>query len=254
MATIGFGDSVAARSSNDKMFFFQMAVACAVIAFVGFAPTYWVPLFTGKLTLHPIYHLHGAVFFLWSIFFVYQAWIAASGRLIRHRALGLVGVSLATAMVFVGLLGAATQMRIAPASLLDAQKAFSIVPIAAITFFAVAFTAAIVLRRRTDWHQRLILLAAVSILEAPIARWFIVFLAPPGPPGPPPISVTILPALLGLLPVVAAMIYDWRTSKAAHPALVIGGIGFVTLKVLQIPLSETAAWKAVASWLLALAG
>lgn len=254
VATIGYTDKISSPSRNEKMFFFQMAIVCAVIAFVGFAPTYWAPLLTGKLNVHPIIHLHGAVFFLWSVYFVYQAWLAASGRLARHRAVGLVGVSLATAMVCVGLLGAVTQMRIAPAALVDAHKVFSIVPITVIVFFAGAFTAAITLRRQTDWHQRLILVAAVSILEAPVARWFIVFLAPAGPPGPPPIAVTLLPALLSLLPLFVAMIYDWRTRKAVHPAYVLGGVGFVTLKLLQAPLSETAAWHALATWLLALAG
>ena len=254
MATSGYADAIGTQSRSEKTFLYYMAIVCAVIAFVGFAPTYWVPLVTGKANVHPIIHLHGAVFFAWSVFFVFQAWLAASGRLIRHRAVGLVGVSIATAMVFFGLLGAVTQMRIAPASLVEAQKVFSIVPISVIVFFAVAFTAAIALRRRTDWHQRLILVAAVSILEAPIARWFIVFLAPPGPTGPPPIVVTILPALLGLMPLVLAMIYDWRRRGLVHPAYVIGGVGFVTMKLLQIPLSETAAWNAVASWLLAVAG
>ena len=55
------------------------------------------------------------------------------------------------------------------------------------------------------------LLAAVSILDAAIARWFLTFLAPPGPPGPPPVPVTIPPAFVAYLLLVVAIVRDWRS-------------------------------------------
>ncbi len=91
-------NTVTSAHRFDRYFYFYMAIACAVIAFAGFAPTYWIPLLSGKLNAHPIIHLHGAIFFAWSLFLVHQTWLATSGRIRSHRANGLIGVSLATAM------------------------------------------------------------------------------------------------------------------------------------------------------------
>jgi hypothetical protein len=240
---------------KEGQFYFLMATICAAVAFIGFAPTYWVPLITGRFNGPPVMHLHGLVFFAWALFFAYQSWLAASGRYVRHRRMGLLGVSFATAMVIFGVLAAVRQIHAAAAlQLADAGKAFAIVPLAGILFFAGTFIMAIRYAANRDWHQRLMLLAAVSILDAPVARWFITFLAPPGPAGPPPVEVAVPPALVAYLLLVAAMIFDWRTRGRPHKAYVVGGIVLLLIKVGQIPVSKTAGWQSFAGWLAGLAG
>ncbi len=95
------------------------------------------------------------------------------------------------------------------------DKAFVIVPIGGMVFFAAVFVLAILSLPDIERHKRLMLLAAISILDAAVARWFLTFLAPPGPPGPPPVAVTIAPALVAYLLIVAAMVYDWRTRSTS---------------------------------------
>lgn len=255
MATVtGMGAPIASTRS-EAQFFVYMAAACAVVAFVGFAPTYWLPLATGSFRAPPVMHLHGLLFFAWSLFFVYQASLAASGRYVKHRRTGMIGVAFATAMLVFGVLAAVRQMHAAAAlQLADAGKAFAIVPLGGIFFFAVTFVLAIWYAARRDWHQRLMLLAAIAILDAPVARWFITFLAPAGPPGPPPVEVTVPPALVAYLLLVIAMIYDWRTRGRPHKVYVVGGIALLLLKFGQIPVSKTAAWQSVAGWIMGLAG
>ncbi len=135
----------------------------------------------------------------------------------------------------------------------EAGKAFAIVPVATVLFFAVAFIGAVANVHRPDWHTRLMLVAAVSILDAPIARWFITFLAPAGPlpPGPPPVAVDLGPSLVALLLLVLAMAIDWRKLGRPHTAYVIGAGAYAVMKVVQVPISTTAAWHAVATWLMA---
>ena len=87
------------------------------------------------------------------------------------------------------------------------------------------FTLAIATTRRPETHKRLMLLAGISILDAAVARWFLTFLAPPGPPGPPPVAVTIAPAFVAYLLLVAAIVFDWRTRGRPHPVYVYGGAG-----------------------------
>lgn len=231
-----------------------MALACAATAFLGFAPTYFVPLAHRTFSASPVIHFHGLLFFAWSLYFVMQTWLAAFGRVVNHRSFGIVGVSLATAMTIFGFLASVHVMKHSAAlGQIEAGIGFSIVPMSGIAFFAVVFVLAIMNTRKPEVHKRLMLLAAVSILDAPIARWFITFLAPPGPPGPPPVPMTIAPAVVASLLLVVAMVRDWRAEGRVHPVYIYGTLALLTLKVLNWPISESAAWHALAGGILALA-
>ena len=231
-----------------------MALACAATAFLGFAPTYWVPLANRTFSASPVIHFHGFLFFTWSLYFVLQTWLAASGRVVNHRSLGIAGVSLATAMTIFGFLASVHVMQHSAAlGQREAGIGFSIVPMSGIAFFAVVFVLAIMNTRKPEIHKRLMLLAAVSILDAAIARWFLTFLAPPGPPGPPPVPVTIAPAVVASLLLVVAMVRDWRTEGRVHPVYIYGTLALLTVKVLNWPISESATWHAFAGGILALA-
>ncbi|MGE0765922.1 MAG: hypothetical protein AB7L90_05625 [Hyphomicrobiaceae bacterium] len=244
----------ASRLSDDAIFFY-MAIVCAAVAFLGFAPTYWVPLLGGRLVAQPIIHLHAAIFFGWSVFLVYQAWLGATGRLRSHRRVGMIGVSLVTAMTMIGIGTAIHRMHWAAGiGQAEAGRAFAIVPVSTVLYFALVFTAGVAVARHRDWHKRLMIVAGISILDAPIARWFIVFLAPAQPAGPPPVAVDLGPAFVALLILVIAMIADWRRSARVHSAYIYGALGYVALKVLQVPFSETAAWHATATWLMRFGG
>jgi hypothetical protein len=241
-------------ASPARYFYFHMALACMATAILGFAPTYWLPLARGSFSGAPVVHFHGLLFFSWTLYFVFQSWLAASGRTAWHRSLGVAGVSLATAMVIFGVLVAIEAMkRSAAIGQTDAGIAFAVVPLSGIAFFAVVFALAVGSTRRPETHKRLMLLAGISLLDAAVARWFLTFLAPPGPLGPPPVPVTIAPALAAYLLLVIAIVHDWRRTGRPHPVYVYGGIALVAVKLLNWPISLTPAWHAFAGGILALA-
>jgi len=243
-----------AAMTRSQSFYFSMCLACAAVAFLGFAPTYFRPILAGGAKVSPVIHIHALIFFSWSLFLVLQAWLVQSGQVMRHRAVGMIGVSLVTAMTIFGTLASITSMKTAAAlGMRDQGLAFSIVPLGGIGFFAVVFAMAIAAVRQPESHRRLILLAAISILDAPIARWFIVLLSPPDAVGPPPVAVTVPPALVASLLLVVAMIHDWRSRGRPHRIYVIGFVALIALKILNLQLSETAAWRQIAGSLLALA-
>jgi hypothetical protein len=250
-------DDVRARaiaSSPGRYFYFYMALSCMAVAFLGFAPTYWLPLASGSFSSTPVVHFHGLLFFTWTLYFAFQTWLAASGRTARHRTMGMIGVSLATAMTIFGFLVAVNAMkRSAAIGQLDAGIAFAIVPLSGILFFAVVFGLAVANTGRPETHKRLMLLAGISILDAAVARWFLTFLAPPGPLGPPPVPVTIAPALAAYLLLVVAIVADWRTRGRPHPVYIYGGAALVAIKLLNWPISMTPAWHSLAGGILALA-
>lgn len=232
-----------------------MALVCATVAFLGFAPTYWAPMLTGRSTFAPVLHLHAVVFFGWAVLLAVQMWLGATRRFAIHRTLGMFAISVATAMTIFGVLVAIRQMHAAAAlGERDAGLAFSIVPLGGIAFFAVVFAIAVLNVRRPEVHKRLMLLASISILDAPLARWFMILLAPAAPAGPPPVSLDLGPAAVALGLLAVPMVADWRRDGRVHRVYVVGAAAYVALKLLQGPLSTTPQWQAFAAALMALGG
>ncbi len=253
IAEAGVAPQVAVTTG--RHFYVRMAAASAAVAVIGFAPTYWVPLARGTLNVQPIFHAHAAVFYGWTLLFLVQAWLAANRKLTRHREWGVFGVALATTMCFVGMAAAIASLKESTADGFgDAARAFSILPVSGVVFFAALFTLALVYVRKPETHRRLMVVATVSLLQAAVGRWVLIFLAPVlldgGPVGPPPVFVTILPGLLSDLLIVAGMIHDRRTIGRVHPVYWIAGGALVGLQILRVPLSATPAWTRIADWLL----
>jgi hypothetical protein len=241
-----------------SQFYVRMAVVCVAVALAGFAPTYWMPLLRGTLDVPPLTHVHALFFYGWLLLFLRQTMLAASGRIARHRELGVAGVALATGMCFVGLGMTITSLtRMLALGGGDSARAFAIVSVSAVVLFAGLFAAAIVNVKKPEIHKRLMLLTTVSMLQAGIGRWFLLFLAPARVAGAPfvqpPVAVTLLPALVNDLLIVAAMIHDRRERGRVHPAYWWGAAAVVAVQVLRVPLSTTHAWMRVTDWLLAFA-
>ena len=254
-----------------RRFYVWMASACLAIAVVGFMPTYFLPLAQGRFRGEPIVHIHGLVLFSWMAFFFTQTWLVATGRTLAHRSWGMLGIAIVTAMTCI--ITAVVSMRVAQASLpgqppgtAESVRAFAWVTIGGLVFIVPVFILAIVKLKDSETHKRLILLMTISMLGAPIARWFLTFLAPsPDPNAPPwpaglpqvvapPVVVSMTPALLGDILLVVAMVYDWRTRGRPHPVYVIGGGIMLLIHLTMVPVSKSAAWQAVAAAIGRLAG
>ena len=250
-------DAAFPATATDR-FYARMAVVCLAVGVIGFAPTYWAPLLRGGLRVAPLAHLHALFFYGWLVLFVRQSGLAAAGQYVRHRALGLVGVALASGMFFVGFGMAIHSLKESIGDGFEpAARAFTIVPISGILLFAILFAIAIAKVHDSDTHKRLMLVNTAGILQAAVGRWFVLFLAPPTAPGapvsPPPVFVTVMPGLVVDLLIVAGMIYDRRTRGRVHPVYWIAGGVTLAIQVLRVPLSQTSAWIAMTHWLLAVA-
>jgi hypothetical protein len=85
--------------STSPRFYVGLSTACLAIAVVGFVPTYWMQLAPATFEGSPLLHLHAWLFSAWPLYLLVQTALAAQGQVARHRALGLFGISLATAIV-----------------------------------------------------------------------------------------------------------------------------------------------------------
>jgi hypothetical protein len=244
-----------------RWFYVWMAGACVLIAFVGFAPTYWLQLTSGTVVGSPLLHLHALLFSAWPLYLLLQTVLAARGRVARHRAWGLLGVSLATAMVLVGF-AVADDVLVArlAAGFGDRARAFHIASTSIIVLFGIFTAAAIVCVKRPEVHKRLMLLATISILPPAIARLFFAVSVGIGPGlrpglGPPrAVESVMAPALVADALILAGVIYDMRTRGRPHPAYVVGGALLLAVQVLRVPVSTTHWWYAVADFLARFSG
>jgi hypothetical protein len=233
----------AARATRST-FYVWMAGTFVLIAFGGFIPTYWAKIASGTFGGHPILHIHGMLFFSWTLFYFVQTTLVAAGRTPDHRAWGVAGVSLATAMGFTVVLAAINSIKVAEAiGMGDAARRFSVVSLTALVMFATLFTLAIVNNRKPEVHKRLMILAMLPLMQAATARIFLTFLSPPGAVGPPPVFVAIPP---GLLVCMLGVVHDWRTRGKIHPVYLIGLPVVLAQMVLTVPIGASDQWMAIA--------
>ena len=242
-------------------FYPGLSAACLGIAVVGFMPTYWLQLAPGTFDGPSLVHLHAWLFSAWPLYFLMQTVFAARGQVGRHRAWGLLGVSLATAMVIVGI---AVANAVLVARLEDGHgddaRAFHIVSMSMMVLFALFIATALVCVSRPEMHKRLMILATVTILPPAVARLFFAVSVGVGPglrpSGGPPRTVdsVLMSTLAADLLILAAIVYDVRTRGRPHPVYVIGGAIAVGVQILRGPLSTTVWWYATADSLARLAG
>jgi hypothetical protein len=242
-------------------FYVGMAAVCVLIAFGGFAPTYWLQLAPGTFVGPPILHIHGVLFSAWPLLLLTQTLLVAKRRIDVHRAMGLAAISLATAMVVIGLAAAIHTLDVGlAAGYGDRSRTFLILPVSAIGLFAAFFVAAVANLRHSEAHKRLMFLATISLLQAAMGRVFFVLVTGGGPglrPGlgePPPLAIALVPSLLLELLIVAGIVHDWRTRGRPHPAWLAGAAIMTAVVLLRGPLGGTPGWLAFADFLAHIAG
>ena len=126
----------------------------------------------GTSPLTWLVHMHGLLLTLWFVLFFVQSRLLASHRVDLHRNLGIAGGILAGSILIVGV---PTLVRYAVASQSNPDErelSLGVLGVDAVIFalFAGFVASAILLRRRTAAHKRLMLLATLSLLWPPMSR------------------------------------------------------------------------------------
>lgn len=189
-----------------------MAIIMALILVAGFS----VQLAAGRSSFHSpwLVHLHAVTFFGWTSYYVLQTGLAASGSLSLHRRLGWVGAGWAVALVVVGIATTVVMVRRGAAPFFFTPLGFLLMNSLTVLSFAGLIAAAIVLRRRTEWHRRLVT-CGMALLTGP--GW--------GRLLPMPFLIPWADwAVLGAVMIfpLAGAVADLRRTGHVHPAWWIG--------------------------------
>ena len=229
-----------ATARRTRRFYVWIAIAITLTVFAGFSRSYFLKSWYSTRELSGLLHLHGLVFTTWVLFFLSQTVLVATGRTYLHRRMGIGGAVLAVLVVIVGTAVAITRAKTGVSPIPGVSSlGFLAIPLFDMVVFAILVSAAIYLRRRLEAHKRLMTLAIISLLAAPIARMNFI----PLPPGPP--------TFFGLadLFIVALLVYDLSTRGKVHPATIWGGLLIVASQPLRLMISGTQPWLAFAGWL-----
>jgi hypothetical protein len=236
------------NSDYDHIFFQALAALVIVVVFVGFAQTFYlsgvlhVPRW--KAVLAPPHHwivdVHGAVFSAWAILLLAQTSLARAGRIDLHRRLGLVGLALACLVVLAGVAVVCEQSarfyRPGRSIVTGTAQVFRIVGFAALAYFGFRQ------RRNPRVHKRLMLLATIVLLPAPLVRWPI-FIA-----GNFPLALACCYSLLALM-----AFYDWRSTGKVQLVTILGSATVIaTNPPIIAAFTHNTVWLYVSTQMLAL--
>ena len=207
--------------NTDRLFFSGMALASALMLFLGFLPSYFNRSAEFP-PLTPLYQLHGAVFTAWIVLLVAQTALVAGRRTDIHRTLGVAGALLATVVFVVGVAVSVETLRRNGGPPGGDPRKFFAIPIGDIIVFAVLVGVAVLQRQQSDTHKRLMLLATISLLTAAVVR----FLGQVGMGGAPNLFYGTDALVLALV------IYDLFSRGRVHPATLWSGAMVVGFKPL----------------------
>jgi hypothetical protein len=232
-------------SARDRSFFSAVAIANAFIIAVGFGYSTYARLQLGDLrfggpTLTTLVRVHAAVSTAWTVLLIVQTRLIASNRIRLHRRLGIVGGMIAAALVGLGWVVAVRGIgRFAAAGEPDATMArrFFVLPVQELLVFAILVGAALWLRKRGDYHKRLMLLGTIALIPAATTRPF------------PPDSLLNAIAMFGLPEVIllaAFCLHDRRVLGRVHAATRWGGGLLLVTAVSRTLVAGTDTWLALA--------
>jgi hypothetical protein len=197
-----------------RRFFLAMALVIAATVVFGFtlnAARYHFDV----AGLPPLVHFHAGVFLAWIVFFVLQSGLVVSGSVSLHRTLGWFGAALAVLMVFTGIAVTVNCVQRGATPPFFPPNIFLMVDVLGVLAFFGLTAAAVALRKRPEWHRRLMLCGTIMVMSPAWGR--------------------ILPmpllgrwgglAVFGMMMVyvLAGVLYDLATTRRVHPAYGWGG-------------------------------
>ena len=225
----------------DRVFFSVMPFLMLAMVLYGFARTYFLVGMVAAPLPNKLIHIHGAAFTSWMILLIVQTALVSTKHVKWHMGLGLYGFALAVAMVVLGTLAAVDAMRRGETVLgLDPQT-FFVIPVTGMVLFGTLVFFAFKLRRHTEAHKRLILMATMALMDAAIGRWQHPAILQRIPPTQDLVMLALLLTLVvfDLFNLHRVSKYTWR-----------GALFVMVLHLVRVPLGHSAAWHAMTRHLL----
>ncbi len=196
------------NDGNDDRFFLNTAIGMALVIVAGFSTQLAMGRSTFASPLHV--HLHAVVFMGWVVIYVTQTALVARGSLALHRRLGWIATGWMIVMVVLGFVVTLSMVQRGVVPFFFTPLQFLVFDPVTVLTFAALTTAAVVNRRRTDWHRRLHYCGMALLLGPAFGRLLPMPLLVPFAYEATLVAVLIFP--------VIGVAADLRRTRAIHPA------------------------------------
>ena len=229
-----------ARTAFEHRYFVAAAIGIIVVVLAGFSVD--LPLVPHLGSLSVLVQVHGIVMLTWIALFFTQALLVARHRVDLHMRLGIFGAIMAIAVLAVDSATLIVACRLGGHHMppgISPERFFAL-GFFNLATFAILVCSAILLRKRSAWHKRLMLLAALLLLDAALARFINVYT-----------SWTVDPSTIRDLLIVACIAVDTWRHRRLHPAFAIGGMFVVSNDYLANWVAGTETWSWFTKLLLA---
>lgn len=225
----------------ERPFYLGTAALFFALVFWTFSKTFYLKLLFGTPELPLLLHIHAVVMTGWAVLLVVQTGLIATHHVQWHRRVGVFGAVWAALVVILGTVttvhAAAREVR-AHSAIAHSQVFITTLDLLQMALFALYVTAAILLRRRSDYHKRLMLLTVACMLPDALARLPVSFMT----------NGLILLGLDGF--VLACIAIDTIRHRRLHPAFGWGGLLFMVTFHVALVTAGAHAWIDFASRLL----
>jgi len=151
-------------AAGDERLFLRGAIVMTLVIVAGFS----FQLAMGRATFAaplPV-HAHAIVFMGWVVIYLAQNVFVATGRMHLHRRLGYVAAAWVVPMIVLGYVVTVEMVRSGHVPFFFRPLQFLVFDVLGVLTFAGLTVAAIVMRRRTQWHRRLHF-CAMTVLTTP---------------------------------------------------------------------------------------
>ena len=233
----------ARNPSAEHRFYVGSAIVALAIGVGAFSPGLLNPA-SRRGPVTPLVALHAVAFTGWLVLYLVQSVLASTGNLRLHRRLGAAGSVLAVAMIVVGYRTTIDMVRRGFDLSGDLDRLGPVVFQTAFQLWGLALfgglvLAAILNRRRSAVHKRLMWLAIPPLLGAPVVHAIGHFGLP-----------LVVAPLANLTLLAANPLYDRIVLGRAHPVSLWGGVLLVLFaNVLAVIVSPHPAWHRFVLWL-----
>jgi hypothetical protein len=231
----------------ENSYFRRAAITLVIIAALGFLIFNLVGL-TDITAMPSATHLHAITMSAWLVIFFAQVILATSGKIAMHRRIGKIGMALAAISLATGFTAIFATYEAGRVPPFFPPGYFMVLGFANIIMFGLFVGGAAVMRKRSDWHKRLMLGSLVMIYEPVLGRTLPFFIIPAlgGPEAAFPAIIAnrelfeLFRFAVHIAIAFALLLLDRRISGKVHPAswITAGAVVLIYALANGIGLSE----------------
>lgn len=230
--------TLAQTETRERSFWQKIALGLAIFIVFGFAQ-FAARGFVQPAKVPLYVHLHGIVMLTWLALMVVQPTLVQRGNAALHKRLGWIGAALAVLVVLLGSFVGIKSLQNGTQPPFFTQPYFLALTQSGVIAFAGLVGFAIIRRRQTEWHRRLLVGAMIALMEPALGRLLPMPLIMPWGEW---LALVIQLAVLAIV-----MRHDRKTMGAIHPATLIAGLVITAHHIIVETLAVMPFWQVFAA-------